>query len=81
MEVQTTVLRIFISVQLSMIDLFLNLNIDLLVIGRTASNHSWMNPVERIMSVINCSKSFMEESCRKNNECDQLETSMCWRNA
>ena len=43
----------FMSVQLSMIALFLNLNIDLLVVGRTAPNHSWRNPVERIMSVIN----------------------------
>ena len=43
----------FSSVQLSLIALFLNLNLDLLVVGRTAPNHSWRNPVERIMSVIN----------------------------
>jgi len=41
------------SVQLSLVALFLNLNLDLLVVGRTAPNHSWRNPVERIMSVIN----------------------------
>ena len=43
----------FMSVQLSMVALFLNLNLDLLVVGRTAPNHSWRNPVERVMSVIN----------------------------
>ena len=43
----------FMSVQLSLIALFLNLDLDLLVVGRTAPNHSWRNPVERIMSVIN----------------------------
>ena len=43
----------FFSVQLSLIALFLNLNLDLLVVGRTAPHHSWRNPVERIMSVIN----------------------------
>ena len=36
-----------------MIALFLNLNLDLLVVARTAPNNSWKNPVERIMSVIN----------------------------
>lgn len=43
----------FFSVQLTLVALFLNLNLDLLVVGRTAPNHSWRNPVERIMSVIN----------------------------
>ena len=33
-----------------MIALFLNLNLDILVVGRTAPNNSWKNPVERIMS-------------------------------
>ena len=43
----------FFSVQLSLVALFLNLDLDLLVVGRTAPNHSWRNPVERIMSAIN----------------------------
>ena len=43
----------FFSVQLFIIALFLNLNLDLLVVARTAPNNSWKNPVERIMSVIN----------------------------
>ena len=41
------------SVQLSLIALFLKLDLDLLVAGRTAPSHSWANPVERIMSIVN----------------------------
>ena len=43
----------YVSVQLSLIALFLNLNLDFLVACRTAPNHSWKNPVERIMSLLN----------------------------
>lgn len=43
----------FVSVQLSLIALFLNLNLDLLCSARTAPHHSWRNPVERIMSIVN----------------------------
>ena len=43
----------YISVQLSLIALFLNLDLDFLCAGRTASYHSWRNPVERIMSIVN----------------------------
>ena len=43
----------YVSVQLSLIALFLNLNLDFLVACRTAPNHSWKNPVERIMSILN----------------------------
>lgn len=43
----------YFSVQLSLVALFLNLDLDLLVVGRTAPHHSWRNPVEWIMSVIN----------------------------
>ncbi len=43
----------YISVQLSLIALFLNLDLDFLIACRTAPNHSWRNPVERIMSIIN----------------------------
>ena len=41
------------SVQLSLICLFLKLDLDYLCAGRTAPYHSWRNPVERIMSVLN----------------------------
>ena len=43
----------YFSVQLSLIALFLNLDIDVLVAGRTAPCNSWTNPVERMMSIIN----------------------------
>ena len=41
----------YVSVQLSLIAL--NLNLDFLIACRTAPNHSWKNPVERLMSIIN----------------------------
>ena len=40
----------YVSVQLSLIALF---NLDFLVACRTAPNHSWKYPVERIMSLLN----------------------------
>ena len=40
-------------VKLSLIALFLKLDIDMLVAGRIAPNHSWANIVERIMSILN----------------------------
>ena len=43
----------YVSVQLSLIALFLNLNLDFLVACRIAPNHSWKNPVERIMPLLN----------------------------
>ena len=43
----------YLSVQLSIIALFLQLDLDVLIAGRTAPNHSWANPVERIMSIVN----------------------------
>ena len=42
-----------VSVQLSLICLFLKLDLDYLCAGRTAPYHSWRNPVERIMLVLN----------------------------
>jgi len=44
---------IYISVQLSLIAIYLNLNLDCLKACRTAPNHSWKNPVERIMLILN----------------------------
>ena len=43
----------YVSVQLSLIALFLNLDLDMLIACRTAPNNSWKNPVERIMSIVN----------------------------
>ena len=43
----------YISVQLSLVALFVNLNLDFLCACRTPPYHSWKNPVERIMSIVN----------------------------
>ncbi|XP_019864157.1 PREDICTED: uncharacterized protein LOC109593572, partial [Amphimedon queenslandica] len=43
----------YISVQLSLICLFIKLDLDYLCACRTAPYHSWRNPVERIMSILN----------------------------
>ena len=43
----------YLSVQLSLISVFLKLDLDLLCAARTAPYHSWRNPAERIMSIIN----------------------------
>ena len=43
----------YVSVQLSLVCLFIKLDLDYLCAGRTAPYHSWRNPVERIMSVLN----------------------------
>ena len=41
------------SVKLSMIALFIELDLDELVALQTAPSNSWANPVERIMSIVN----------------------------
>ena len=41
------------SVKLSWIAVFRKLDLDMLIAFRTAPNHSWANPVERIMSMLN----------------------------
>lgn len=43
----------YLSVQLSLISLWLNLDLDFLCAVRTPPQHSWKNPVERIISIIN----------------------------
>ena len=43
----------YISVQLTLISLFLHLDLDYLCAARIAPFHSWRNPVERMMSIVN----------------------------
>ena len=43
----------YLKVQLSLISLFLKLDLDFLCVCRTAPYHSWRNPVERVMLVLN----------------------------
>lgn len=41
------------AVKCSLIILFKQLNLDILIAARTAPGHSWLNPAERIMSLLN----------------------------
>ncbi|XP_033647591.1 uncharacterized protein LOC117307057 [Asterias rubens] len=41
------------SVKCATICLFLALNLDMIILARCAPGHSWMNPAERIMSILN----------------------------
>ena len=43
----------FVLVQISLIALFLLLDLDFICAVRTAPSHSWSNPVERVMSTLN----------------------------
>ena len=43
----------YLSVQISLVTLFLTLDLDMLVAARTAPHNSYRNPVERIMSLLN----------------------------
>ncbi|POG73099.1 hypothetical protein GLOIN_2v1828214, partial [Rhizophagus irregularis DAOM 181602=DAOM 197198] len=43
----------YLRVQLSLIALFITPDLDLLIAVRTPPGHSWKNPVERIMSILN----------------------------
>ena len=43
----------YVRVQLALIALFLKLDLDLLIAVRTPPGHSWKNPVERVMSILN----------------------------
>ena len=41
-----------VSVQLSLIAIFLNLDLNFICAGYKASCHSWCNPVERVMAIL-----------------------------
>lgn len=43
----------YLSVMYSMISLFLSHDLDCLILARNAPGHSWRNPAERIMSLLN----------------------------
>lgn len=41
------------SVKLSLVAIFMELDLDMIIALRTAPHHSWVNPAERVMSVLN----------------------------
>ena len=43
----------YLSVQISLIALFISIDLDMLVVARTAPQNSYRNPVERVMSLLN----------------------------
>ncbi|CAC5408779.1 unnamed protein product [Mytilus coruscus] len=55
----------FHAVKLSLIVLFKKLDLDFLVAGRTAPGHSWLNPAERIMSIVNIA--LQNVACREES--------------
>ena len=41
------------SLQLSLISVYVNLDLGMLIAARTAPGHSWANSIERLMSLLN----------------------------
>src|SRR6185436_5109394 len=63
----------YLRVQLSLIALFVTLDLDLLVAVRTPPGHSWKNPVERIMSILNLGLQCVGLMCKKiSKEFEQI---------
>lgn len=54
------------AVKLALIILFKRLGLEMLVAGRTAPGHSWTNPAERIMSLLNLA---FQNAALSRNEC------------
>lgn len=59
------------AVKISLIILFRRLNLEMLIAGRTAPGHSWANPVERIMSLLNLA--FQNMSLARDEMSSHLE--------
>ena len=58
----------FGSVQISLICLFLQGDFDFLASVRTAPYHSWMNPAERVMSIVNLALQGVSLECEKMDD-------------
>ena len=67
----------YISVQLSLICLFLKLDLDYICACRTAPYHSWKNPVERIMSVLNLGLQCVGLARAKMSDSFEQEVAKC----
>ena len=64
----------YIRVQMALIALYLKLDLDLLVAVRTPPGHSWKNPVERIMSILNLGLQCI--GLMRSEMCEELEQDM-----
>ena len=62
--------------QISLVCLFLKLDLDYLCAGRTAPYHSWRNPVERVMAGLQCvglaREKMPEEYEKEATKCNNL---------
>lgn len=58
----------YLSVQLSLISLYLKLDLDHLCAARTAPCHSWRNPAERVMSIVNQCVGLMRQEMSGDHE-------------
>lgn len=67
----------YISVQLSLFTQFLKLDLDFLCAARTAPFHSWRNPVQRIMSILNLGLQCVGIARSKMAEELEAEVSKC----
>ncbi|KAI8511918.1 hypothetical protein Bbelb_110180 [Branchiostoma belcheri] len=61
----------YLTVKLSYIALFIALDLDVLIAARCAPNASWMNPAERVMSVLNLA--LQNVSIAREKMADQFE--------
>ena len=65
----------YLSVQLSLLAIFKELDLDFLCAVRTPPQHSWKNPVERIMSILNLA--FQGVGCMREKVAHEEELKRC----
>ena len=67
----------YVSVKLSLIALFLKFDLDYLIAARKLPYHSWRNPVERVMSLLNLGLQCVGIMRREGNELFEREMAQC----
>ena len=67
----------YVSVQVSLIAVFLILDLDFICAVRTAPSHSWGNPVERVMSTLNLGLQCVGLMREKGNDAFEKEATKC----
>ncbi|XP_065883057.1 uncharacterized protein [Dysidea avara] len=67
----------YVSVKLSLIALYLKLDLDYLIAARTPPYHSWRNPVERAMSLLNLGLQCVGMMRREGSESFEREMAQC----
>ena len=67
----------FLATKLALISIFLEKDLDMLVAVRTPPYHSWKNPVERVMSIVNIALQGIGLMRSPMSEKQEKETSSC----